>query len=193
MRRGAGPKLSVRVCCIRLRVSAAPRHGAPSNRELNSGDELSFDGIRRCRFPSLRPGAVFRLRHMLSRAGRFFLAWHRQRSSSPIRLAAVRGGSWNAAPANLPFSTAWLMTTARSRPVALTTVARRCAGELMRKSSFENSSSLPGQGGERCNLLHRDDAAVDDPQLEGELRVVLDPGRECLRQRNRVTRGVCNG
>jgi len=30
------------------------------------------------------------------------------------------------------------------RPVALITVARRVAGALMRKSSFEKSSSLPG-------------------------------------------------
>ena len=53
----------------------------------------------------------------------------------PGRCGFCRSGA--AAPANLFFSTAWLTTTARSRPVAAMTVASRCAGALIRKSSFE--------------------------------------------------------
>jgi len=34
---------------------------------------------------------------------------------------------------------------AKSRPAALMTVTRRCAGDWMRKSSFEKSSCLPGR------------------------------------------------
>ena len=40
------------------------------------------------------------------------------------------------------------------------------------------------------DLLDRDDLAVDDAQLEGELRVVLDPGRERLGERDRIAGGV---
>ena len=43
--------------------------------------------------------------------------------------AGAAAATGAAAPVNLPFSTPWLMTTARSRPVALMTVARRCAGD----------------------------------------------------------------
>src|SRR5664279_5642621 len=65
-----------------------------------------------------------------------------------VLLAAAAGGATSIAAAggaeNFSFSTPWLTTTARSRPVALMTVASRCAGELMRNSSLEKSSSLPG-------------------------------------------------
>src|SRR5437899_5194394 len=46
--------------------------------------------------------------------------------------------------ANFFCSTAWLITTATSRPTAFITVTRRCAGALIRKSSFEYNSSFDG-------------------------------------------------
>src|ERR1017187_7560248 len=61
-----------------------------------------------------------------------------------LQLGVPQQGEQGGAP-NLPFSAAWLMTTAKSRPAALITVTRRCAGDWMRKSSLEKSSCLPGR------------------------------------------------
>ena len=83
---------------------------------------------------------------------------------------------------HLPCSAAMLTTTARLRPVALMTVAKRCAGDWIRKSSFENSSSLPGSFASASICATSITLAVNDAQLERELRVVLDPGGERLRQ-----------
>ena len=58
-------------------------------------------------------------------------------ASAGAASAAGAASTGAGAPPNLFFSTPWLMTTARSRPTAFITVTRRCAGAVIRKSSFE--------------------------------------------------------
>ena len=66
-------------------------------------------------------------------------------------------------------------------------------GRLNQEEELREELFLARQGGERLDLVDGDDLAVDDAQLEGELRVVLDPGGERLGQRDRIARGIGDG
>ena len=63
-------------------------------------------------------------------------------------------------------------------------------GRLNQEEELREELFLARHGGEGLDLVDRDHLAVDDAQLEGELRVVLDPGGEGLGERDRIAGGV---
>ena len=107
----------------------------------------------------------------LTRAASRFRSFGDLLPPGPPAAAAGSAGAWAAgtgaaAPPNLFCSTPWFTTTARSRPVALSTVARRCAGELIRNSSLANISSLPGMVASCADLFNRSTLPSTMPSLK---------------------------
>ena len=142
-------------------------------------------GSRRRSFNFNRRRAGLNRRHSLRRRSSFRRRLFCNRSFRDRRSFCSRG---RCRRRTCSLSRPGSMTTARSRPTAFTTVTRRCAGDWIRNSSFENSSSLPGILASCFTSSIVDELAVHNAQLERELGILRHPSRYSLGQNHRDRR-----
>jgi hypothetical protein len=79
------------------------------------------------------------------------------------------------AAANFSFSTPWPSTTARSRPVGVEHRSQPLRRSIDQEQKLREQLFLARHGGQRLDFFDIHQLAVDDAQLELELRVLANP------------------